>query len=284
MLHNLDIHKDCFCYEEGKNFIAEYFEFAHKKTNIVDIWDQEIIFVIKGSFEICLKYNEYDRKLVKDEFIFMPAGTKLLYKSPAGSAILVIRLSEKILECNILRFNEPFVMPNKHNGIYALKLNDHMKHFVTGLIGTMKDGIKCKTYMKGEASKMLFLIRYCYPQDEYIKFFSSITSPDLKFSEFVRLNFMKYKTIEKMAYDINMTKSRFSRQFKKLFGMTPRSWVQREKAQLIYNEICQSDKLLKDIADKYEYTAVSNFTRYCNMKFGASPNTIRKRLKLKNSA
>jgi AraC-like DNA-binding protein len=131
--------------------------------------------------------------------------------------------------------------------------------------------------MQLEISRMLYLIHAYYPYEECIKFFSPVATQDVGFSEFVRLNHTKYRTVGEMAAAYNMSVQQFANHFRKVFGEAPREWLQREKAHTIYRDICRSDKSLKEIALEYDFLQ-SNFIRYCRTKFGASPGSIRARL------
>jgi AraC-like DNA-binding protein len=163
-------------------------------------------------------------------------------------------------------------------GIYALKMGKRMRSFVAEIIDTVNDGFLCRHFLEGEANRALYLLNAYYSEDERVKFFSHILTPDIKFSEFVRMNHMKYRTIGELSDVLCMTPQAFANRFKKVFGMTPHKWMQQEKARLIYLDICRSDMPLKEIAIKYDFPLSSNFFRFCKQTFGESPGNIRKSL------
>jgi len=73
-----------------------------------------------------------------------------------------------------------------------------------------------------------------------------------------------------------MTPQQFTRRFNTIFGQTPYEWMQKEKAKLIYGEICCTNKSLKEIADEYGFTDKANFNRFCKTFYERTPGDIRK--------
>ncbi len=126
---------------------------------------------------------------------------------------------------------------------------------------------------------MLYLIHAYYPQEDCLKFFSQILSPNVKFSEYVRTNWMNYGNVKEFAAGIHMSPQQFSNRFRKVFGTTPHDWVIQQKAKRIYQDICRSDLPLKEIALKYEFSSQANFFHFCKHVFGNTPGQIRKSLK-----
>jgi AraC-like DNA-binding protein len=164
-----------------------------------------------------------------------------------------------------------------YEGVYALSANERVLEFIAIVENTLKDGLRCSIYSKMETGILLFMIHAYYPLEECRNFFSSILSPDIKFSEFIKTNYPKYRTVTELANVACMTTQQFSKRFKKVFNASPNKWIQREKAQSIYYDICQSNKPLKEIAMDNDFSMMSNFIRFCRMNFGESPGEMRKK-------
>ena len=101
-------------------------------------------------------------------------------------------------------------------------------------------------------------------------------SPDSTFSEFVRTNHIRYKTVHELATAMNITAQQFTRRFTTIFGQAPYEWMQQQKAQVIYGEILHGNKPLKEIAADYGFTDQANFNRFCRTFFETTPGRIRK--------
>jgi AraC-like DNA-binding protein len=257
--------------------IVEFKNFEDATTSKIDLYAPEIVFVLAGQISLYMN-NKTEVILNRGEFALIPVGLGLSYSTADDTTLMIVRLTGDIPECHVFRIDKILNdIKNVHNEIYALKVNRQMQYFINGLQSTIDDGLRCKIYLRTEISRMLFLLHAYYPYEEYVKFFSSIASMDMAFSGFVRLNHLKYHTVAEFARAMNMSAGQFAQRFHKVFGTTPGSWMQHEKAMVIYHDICQSDKPLKEIA--YEHDLLyPNFIRYCKKNFGMSANAIRRTL------
>jgi AraC-like DNA-binding protein len=104
-----------------------------------------------------------------------------------------------------------------------------------------------------------------------------VLNSDIAFAEFIRINHLKYPTVNDLAQAMNMTAQQFSKRFNHVFGQAPYKWMQLEKARLIYGEICRNNKSFKEIATSYGFNIPANFNRFCKTSFGVSPGEIRKK-------
>lgn len=277
-LQNVEIHQNCFCYD-SKSSITKLSNFGQNETGSVDLYHQEIFFVIRGRISISTALQR-DLMLEKGDFIFLPAGTTMEYYTPEECVTLSMRIQDDVPECHIFQVSKiADRLENQYEGIYALKVNERMQSFLADLLETYTDGLRCRHYLHMETSRMLFLLHAYYSQEDCLKFFSQILSPDVRFSEFVRANWMKYSTVKELADGIHMTPQQFSNRFRKIFGTTPYEWMTRQKAQKIYQDICRTDMPLKEIAIKYAFSSQANFFHFCKHAFGNTPGQIRKSLK-----
>jgi AraC-like DNA-binding protein/mannose-6-phosphate isomerase-like protein (cupin superfamily) len=281
LIHNIDRYKNCFCNKDSEDKIVELLEFSHEKTEIAHVFRHEILFIVRGSVSVKMEGMTTAQKLSRGEFAFMPAGTHMTCSTSRDTTLLVVRVEGEVPECPVFKLDTSADNVSNHKEpdiIYALKANRRIRHYVDEMIETLSDGFMCRHFLLGEANRLLFLLNAYYPESDRVKFFSHILTPDIKFSEFVRMNHSKYRTIGEMADAMCMTSQAFSNRFKKVFGVTPHKWTLQEKARQIYLDICRSDMPLKEIANKYDFPLSSNFFRFCKQTFGQSPGNIRKSL------
>ncbi len=277
-LQNVQVHRNCYCYD-SKDTVAKLSRFEQGDSGFVDLHTQEVFFLLEGAVHISTS-SHYTLTMVGGEFIYLPAGTTVHYQVREKSVALSMRIQGEVPECHIFQVGKIAErIENKYEGIYAMKVNERMQGFLSNILETFGDGLKCRHYLQMEVSRMLYLIHAYYPQEECLKFFAQILSPDVRFSEFVRTNWKKYSTVKEFAAGICMTPQQFSNRFRKIFGETPYEWMTQQKAQLIYNDICRSDLPLKEIALKYEFNTQANFFHFCKHAFGITPGQIRKSLK-----
>ncbi|MDR2912283.1 MAG: AraC family transcriptional regulator [Alistipes sp.] len=280
MLQNVQTHTRCYCYDNKAEVVKFQELSAHDEPLAVATVAQEIIFVIKGSVHVHLRDGNMSRDLLKDEFIFMPIGCNVTYTALEDSTLIFFRVSGDVPQCHV--FNMERIVQHvdkKYDGIYALSIGKRVRSFLDDFIETYTDGLRCSQFLHLQVSRLLYLIHAYHPLEECTKFFSLIISPDINFSEFVRLNHRKYPSVAEFAAAMNMSNQQFSNQFRRVFGMTPINWMRGEQAKRIYHDICRSDLSFKEISLKYNFSAQANFTRFCHKFFGSSPGDIRLSLK-----
>ena len=279
MLHNAEEHKNCFCHQDGGGSVVVIHEFTQESQGAIEVLQQEILFVLQGGGRMTMEYTEIGRELKKGEFVFLPGGSRWLYHFAKGTRLMLVQLVVESPECHALKIHKVKENGDNDTGeLYALKVNKRMQQFIEGLQGTIADGLHCRLYMQTEVFRLLFLLHAYYSPQECSDFFSHVLTHNIKFSEFVRLNHTKYRTVREMAEALFMTTQAFSSRFKRVFGMTPYKWMQRERARQIYLDICRNDMPLKEIVIKYDFPLASNFFRFCKQSFGDSPGNIRKKL------
>jgi len=278
MLQNKEVHKNCFCYQSKERPMVELREFERATSGRIAIREQEIIFVLSGAIAIEIEYAERQCVVRANQFVFVPTGVDVKYRVSDDTTILTCRVEREVAECHIFRVNKMMTDSIACDEIHVADFNDRIAHFVKGLADTVSDGLMCSIYTQLEVSRVLFLIHAYYPYDECLRIFSPVVSHDVRFSEFVRLNYSRYRTVELMAKAMNMSLQQFSKRFRRVFGRSPGSWMQEEKARDIYRELCQSSKTLKEIGAEYGFLQ-PNFIRYCRMNYGMSPGAIRQHLK-----
>jgi AraC-like DNA-binding protein len=278
MLKNQSMHRNCYCYYDGVQNNIRLFNYSKAKTGTVHLVTHEILFVIKGWLRVTVKNNyDMDRTLTADEFSFMPTGSILEFSTGEETVFLIFKQPDdmRMPVCHNEMFKSSLdnIIENNEN-IYALRANERIKHHIEGIMSTMADGLTCSLYMQYEIYKLLFLIHSYYTKEECSRLFAPLVNPDAKFSEFVRLNYDKYKTVAKIAEAMRMSPTQFAKQFKKVFLVTPKEWILCMRARRIHWELCQTTKPIKQIADEYDFLP-ENLIRFCKQRLGKTPAVIR---------
>ncbi len=257
-------------------FLCEYMQGAQ---GTVSVLQQQVLFVLRGSLRISMEHTDIEQDLEQGDFIFQPGGSYWACHFAEETTLMMVRIIVDSPECHALMIQKPASSGGRERpGLFVLKANPRMWHYLEGVRESLNDGFQCRLYMRTEVFRMLFLLHAYYSPQECGEFFSHVQTPDIKFSEFVRTNHMKYKTVGEMAEALFMTSQAFSNRFKRVFGMPPYKWMQREKARQIYFDICRNDMTFKEIVIKYDFPLSSNFFRFCKQTFGQSPGNIRKGL------
>jgi AraC-like DNA-binding protein len=270
------------CYQNGKKQTIKQQDFKNGETPSLQISINTIVFVLKGRVRISVPIINESVTLGADQLVFLPAGTRIDYTAIEPGTMFFLQidnLTGKIPECKTFRFQRDSntMQFEESRGLYPLCANRRIKHALQGLIGTESDGFKCGIYANLIVGQLLFLIQVYYRQAEYSRFYSTVLSPDVQLSDFVYANWKKYPTANEMADAFGMSVQQFSIRFRKVFGEAPGGWIRRRKAEVIYYDLCSSEKALKNIAQEYGFS-MPNFVRYCRDNYDSTPGAIRERL------
>jgi len=280
-IYNVEEHLSCFCYTKDDKPLVEVHRFDQIESDEITLLYNEIVFILKGSAQYSM-HNKFSITVNNGRLIFLPANCKIHFQASPGTEMLVIRIKESVMLCNAYNLNR---LKNysktidKPVAFETLKINPRLLHFATGLLDTYVDGLKCHFYFKEKLSEALVLLRAYYAEEQLFRFFYYYFTPDAAFAEFIHANHSKYQTVNEFAKALNITPQQFSRRFNVVFGEAPYGWMQRKKAQLIYGEICRTNRTFKEIADEYGFQVQSNFNRFCKSAFKMAPKEIRKQKK-----
>ena len=278
-IHNLKEHLDCYCSDKSEKPMIEVKTIRNLTSGEVVFSSNEIVFLLEGRLMLTLRNNP-GGELLRGQIVFFPAGDKLIYKALAKSRVLIIRLEEEMQLCNsfsLERLYNQIKIVEEPDILAPLETNIRLQHFAQGITDILTDGLKCRIYFQTITTVLLIMLRVYYSPEQLCRFFYSILSPDTFFSEQVRANYRKCRTVNDLALTMNMTAQQLTRRFNSVFGQPPYEWMQQEKARTIYNEICKSNKSFKDISKRYGFTAQANFNRFCQTAFAMNPGEIRKK-------
>ena len=280
-IYNVEEHLSCYCYDNDEKPMVEVRKISQTETKNNSFFFNEIVFVLRGKVRFAM-LNNLSVDVTKGCLIFLPANNIMHYKAFAGSMVLILRLKDEIQLChtfNLNRLSSNIKIIDKPETIEIIKINTCLKYFAKGLVEALEDGLKCQYYFQAKITEALIMLRAYYSEIQLFRFFYYYFAPNVAFAEFVRANLLNYSTVKAFANALNMTAQQFSKRFNIVFGEAPFGWMLREKAQLIYDEICRGKISFKEIACKYGYTIQSDFDNYCEATFGMIPREIRKKRK-----
>ena len=243
----------------------------------------KIIFILEGDLEF--QYNDLPEKSAeKGDFFFIPSNGQFDITTLHKCVVLFIRLpgGGVICEsCNVQQLynNKTKDSNENHHGdgdINTLKINPPLWYFLHGLNESIKNGLNCRCYFDNKIKELLIILKASYPRKELQTFFSMILSPNMAFQEYVRANHSKYNSVAEFAEAMSMTPKNFSVKFVKVFGETPQHWMTKEKAKLVYTELCSGNKSIIQIADEQGFSSQQHLYKFCQREFGKNPKEIRK--------
>ena len=260
---------EIICYEKGDEH-----EFTAFTNGVVSFMEGRARYEFKN-------YPAYEA--AKGEMIFIPVGTLISFKILERCKIVVFRLYNRIKLYEYFFIDKLFSVKNSlsesqksvsEQQIYHLAINSRIQLFFEGLIDCINDGLKSKYYFDMKIEEFFILIRSYYITEQIHDFLLLMFSNNIAFSEFIKQNWNRYRTVAEIAESMNMTLDQFSKKFKEVFGKPANKWLKENKAAAIYSEIISCDKPLQQIALDYGFNTMTQFIRFCKIELGKTPMEI----------
>jgi len=277
-------HLNCSNYDLSEKPLIEVVKMVTGTSNKSVVINNEIVFIIEGCIRYCFK-GLPTHEGAKGQIIFQPAGEHYSYEALADSTVVIFRLLNPLSLCRKFSIEKlygiPAIVPGnvperekKHIG--TLEINSKIWYFLDGLIDCIADGLKCRRWFDLKITEFFTYLRVYYTKEETRDFFLSILSGDTAFSEYIRLNWHRFASVNEMASALNMSRNRFSRRFTEIFGTSPYRWMSEGRAKRAHDEITATNKSFKQIAIDNEFGSDTQFTRFIRKEFGKTPSELRK--------
>ena len=276
-------HLNCSNYDLSEKPIIEVLKIVKGDSNKSSVINNEIVFIIEGR----IRYRFQDlptHEGVKGQIVFRPAGEHYSYQALIDSTVVVFRLLNPLLLCRRFSIEKlygiqaivPGSMPERENKrVGTLEINSRIWCFLEMLIDCIADGLRCKCWFDLKIVEFFSYLRVYYTKEEARNFFLSILSGDTAFSEYIRLNWHRFASVNQMADALNMSRNRFSRRFTKIFGTSPYRWMSEGRAKRALDEITATNKSFKQIAADNGFGSDTQFTRFIKKEFGKTPSELR---------
>ena len=276
-------HAVCSNYDLSEKPIIEVIKIAKGGGDKSSVINNEIVFIIEG--RVRYRFQELPtHEGVKGQIIFRPAGEHYSYEALADSTVVIFRLLNPLLLCRKFSIEKlygiqaivPGNMPEREKKrIGTLEINSRVWCFLELLIDCIADGLRCRCWFDLKIMEFFTYLRAYYTKEEVRDFFQSILSGDTAFSEYIRLNWHRFASVNEMADALNMNRNRFSRRFVKIFGTSPYRWMSEGRAKKALDEITATNKSFKQIAADNGFGSDTQFTRFIKKEFGKTPSELR---------
>ena len=131
--------------------------------------------------------------------------------------------------------------------------------------------------------EFFFLLRGFYEKREIATLLHPIIGKEMDFKDFVMRNHTKVDNIEQLISLSNLGRSRFFSKFTKVFGMTAKQWMLKQKNQRILEKMTEPGVCIKDAVEELGFDSQSNFNRHCKLYFGCTAKQLMERCQTENS-
>ncbi|MDD4516173.1 helix-turn-helix domain-containing protein [Massilibacteroides sp.] len=275
-------HETCPYNGKGEKPILEKFEIVSEQEINIQTNSNKIILVMEGEIDTSIGISRPQRVKAKEMF-YVAVEQRLIIRTHLHADFLVFRIQNRIKFCSCFLLEKLSSFSKKYKdqlmnetGLKVLPVDQSIIEGMKTAIVCLNENFICQHYYNLKLNELLFLIGKFYTIEELVLFFKDSLSGDIMFSDYVRANAHKYKTMTELAEAMNYTISGFEKRFKKIFKATPYQWMKEKKAQRIFYDLSMTDRCLKEIVDIYGFKSNNYFIDFCKSNFGASPGVIRK--------
>lgn len=277
--------------EAGKdNFGVLAGEFGRAALNLID---RPIVTHVHTQYNWIIKLdgadaefrNETDRWLLDDNtiLIFNPMAAHAFTPGTKPTLILSMLIEPAWIE-EILA----------HEGIPSLQYFPKSKEFVTDEIRHLALIISTaiSQKMRPESKSTLHLLREVatamiksYYKPEKVDCFRNGRPNDFRIRNalgFIRQNLSDCPSIEKIARNVGLSRSRFFEQFKGCMGVSPQHYIDTTRVNCATRRLTNSTASLAEISDELGFSQPAHFTRFFAQHTGVTPSTFRQNALLLN--
>ncbi|MGL4780956.1 MAG: helix-turn-helix transcriptional regulator [Bacteroidales bacterium] len=233
-----------------------------------------LLFVLNGQTKICL-----------DQAKFIELKTSQMVLLPVNSFVTISALSDiQVIKCSFYNSSD-FKIGNYIEGLSSsvqkieadipvLSINEPMSLFLSFITGLGDRGINCPELNRLLIDELFILLRAYYSANDLALLFSKVIAQSFDFKSFIIRNY-KGKDIQSLAEACNMSIATFNRRFRENFGESALQWINKRKAETIFNDLRQTRKSLIEIADEHQFSSTSYLTTFCKKYFNNTPEQIR---------
>ena len=276
-------HLSCISYDNSEKPDIEVIKVLKGNKWKLSFTGNEIVCIIEGRVRYSYPGSPFYEGS-KGMMIFHRIKTDYNLESLADTIVVVLRIAQPIELCQsyplekLCKIREDEVN-NKNKAEWrppgTLGINPRMWYFLDGVIDCISDGIKCRHWFDIKIKEFFIILRGYYPKEDLHGFFYSILSKDIAFSEYMRLNWQDFRSVNQMSALMNLSPKQFTSRFMSVFGQTPYQWIMERKARIAYKTIISTKLAFKQIAMDNGFNSDTQFTRFCKEKFGKTPTELR---------
>lgn len=282
---DIEEHLSCFNYDLSEKSAIQILSFKNKEVGELVTNSNKIIFILNGeiSFTFKGKINSYCEGK-KGQMLFLPEIGSYSYNAKMDTEFILFRINSLSKLCNDFSIERLSYLKNKEyheffvkddNDLGKLYINSRLYYYLKGIKICITDGLRCRCWFDLKIKEFFTLIRVYYSKEDIGLFFFHKLNADMEFSDFVHLNWHRFRNVNEMAAHLNMSSKLFSSKFFVVFGIRPSRWIIEQKAFLINRELNITKKPFKQISIEYGFSTVASFTRFCKNELGDIPSNIR---------
>lgn len=235
-----------------------------------------IVCVLSG--KLTLSYDRFIAEPLDNRQLFLLApGTRCSITAVENTRILLFQTEDIVAINDVLHIEElPVKDLMAEYGMPTIEIKEPIRIFIENLLYFIDRKNVMAEYFELKIRELYHLIRSYYTTEEITTFFYPLYSKNASFAMFILKNYRYVKTVTEFAKLYNCSLSSFDKNFRRAFGISSYKWMMQKRIDLIYHELCSTQKPLKQVAEDTGFSSQPQFTDFCKKHLGASPGQIRK--------
>lgn len=238
----------------------------------------ELIYFLNGSGIIMVEGKDYS--VIAGEFVIINANQLHQFRCERTSMYVVIHFSRSSMK-NLVPDIEDYCFNSAKNQLQKEQLNAYLEvcemlKKLPPLYALQPIGYRLQS--QAIAMEVLFILlnnfaekgmEYSQEREEILERLGEIT-------EYIEQHYTETILLQDIADRFYMSREYFSRFFKKNMGVTFSRYVNQIRLMHIYQEICNTQEGIMELAEKHGFANYKLFNRMFHEIYGCSPREIRK--------
>lgn len=268
-------HLSCGNYLEKVENGFKYIEFKQDEVILEKetAWNY-IVFLIEG--ECVINYNQFkDRKVQAGSIILLPKMATITIGITAGTRLISLSFSISLNLCDKFALQSLTGLCEEIDYDFKpLSIRYPLPPFLELVTHCLTQKMDCVHFHSLLQQELFLLLRGFYSKEELALLFYPILATELSFKDFIIENYSRVNNVNDLISISNMGKCKFYSKFKKVFGVTAKQWLLKQRNLHILNKVMESETTIGELMEEFNFDSQAHFTHYCKQHFNCTPREL----------
>lgn len=271
----LSEHKSCLNYQvETDSGFMHYCLGAGEEGQVDNSVCFCVLFLLEGELSVEIGRFHHIR-LKRNHMVLIPQQEANRIQGIAPAECLLLFWNKQVSACDRIYFDSLQQEDVQDDRLCVLPVREPLMLVVRQLISYLNVRLVCRHMHIIKQQEVLLLLRGFYAKRELAAFFAGTTGVGREFETLIMENYKTVKTVKEFADLCCMSERSFNRKFHAHFRQSPYRWMQERKAELVREEISNTDATFQEISTEFGFSSSSHLTCYCRKHFGMTPSKLR---------
>lgn len=240
-----------------------------------------VVFILKG--EKIIHQEQGDIHLRSGSLVFIPKGTYLFSDIRAEDALfqrLILFLEESFIEEFLYSLNDTDCSTISDDSLCSLPISELLAHSINSIQPYLSKELNYgESLLEMKCRELLLTILESDSENRFLSALKKAVTTQKDLHRVMTENFFRPLTVSEFAQLASRSSRQFSRDFKNLFGMTPRDWLTKKRLELAHSLIHTTDKSISEICYDSGFRNYSNFIQLFRKQYSITPKQMQKQIK-----